>query len=70
MNYAVKCCREKNYLNDYLDRKEFLTMAETEFTLKDYMEVIKETSCEKEIQEHIRTCKEFGLSKDEIAKKY
>ena len=44
MDKAIADCKQKGYLINYLDRKEFKTMVQKEFTFEDYCRVKAEDS--------------------------
>ena len=54
MTKAIEDCRKKSYLLDYLDRKEFKTMVQKDFTFEDYCRVKAEDSRREGLQEGLQ----------------
>ena len=54
MDKAIVDCKQKGYLINYLDREEFKTMVQKEFTFEDYCRVKAEDSRREGLQQGLQ----------------
>ena len=53
LQMAINDCRERGYLLEFLDRKEFMLMAQDEFTIRDFIELKEEEARKEKLEERI-----------------